>query len=293
MLDTIRDLKKKLIQAQKNAARGSIARKGSGAGPGGGGGGGDGKDGKKDEKAKKKEEPKPIGKAAVLGGAIPPLPPGVPVPEFPPADTDYGFSTYLQPPSLSRNPAIPPLPPGVFVPPFPPPDLGYLPYLMDLDGVQLPLLKSKTSSFTPRKPLLKIEPEHKLKQFGWKRVVLDPEQNLQVAKPELGRLDSDWEDQSEKSAKIIWKNLEENPRITYDLVADLYQQKAKVEQVEIDLELDAILDPKFKFFKDEMYTKVAILLRGAGFPNSEKNPRTAEELIKALDTMELKDFGEE
>jgi hypothetical protein len=42
--------------------------------------------------------------------------------------------------------------------------------------------------------LLKIEPEHKLKQFGWKRVVLDPEQNLQVAKPELGRLDSDWED---------------------------------------------------------------------------------------------------
>jgi len=74
----------------------------------------------------------------VLNGAIPPLPPGVFVPEFPPKDTDYGFSTYLKPPSLSRNPAIPPLPPGVFVPPFPPPDLGYLPYLMDLDGLQHP-----------------------------------------------------------------------------------------------------------------------------------------------------------
>jgi hypothetical protein len=35
-------------------------------------------------------------KAAIQNGAIPPLPPGVFVPEFPPKDTGYGFSTYLK-----------------------------------------------------------------------------------------------------------------------------------------------------------------------------------------------------
>jgi hypothetical protein len=34
-------------------------------------------------------------------------------------------------------------------------------------------------------------------------------------------------------------------------------------------------------------------MRGDGFPNNDKNPKTAEEIIKALDTMELRDFGEE
>jgi hypothetical protein len=34
-------------------------------------------------------------------------------------------------------------------------------------------------------------------------------------------------------------------------------------------------------------------MRGEGFPNSDKNPKTAEEIIKALDNMELSEFGEE
>ena len=34
-------------------------------------------------------------------------------------------------------------------------------------------------------------------------------------------------------------------------------------------------------------------MRGEGFPNSGKNPKTAEDIIRALDTMELRDFGEE
>ena len=55
MLDTIRDLKKKLIKAQKEGLggghKGSVNRKGSGAGngAGGGGGGGDGKGGNGDK----------------------------------------------------------------------------------------------------------------------------------------------------------------------------------------------------------------------------------------------------
>ena len=70
--------------------------------------------------------------------------------------------------------------------------------------------------------------------------------------------------------------MEENPRITYDLVANLYQQKPKVEQVEIDLKLDNILNSKLKYFKDELYKKVAIIFRFEHFINSEKNPKTAE-----------------
>ena len=79
--------------------------------------------------------------------------------------------------SILDNPAIPPLPKDVFVPPFPPPNMGYLPYIKgnnEMEFDQPNLKRQKTSKFEPRKPLIKVQEDHKFKPLGWKRVLLDP-----------------------------------------------------------------------------------------------------------------------